>query len=86
MERSSGIWGGVPDTNGVTYIWFDGACSKSLGGSTRMLKTETCFGGGDSEVVTVYRRQIGGVLKSSTNFVRLQSPVSSIRDPGESSA
>ena len=51
-----------------------------------MPKTEKCSGGGGPEVIAVYRRRIGGVLKSSTKFVRLQVPVSSSRDSGEYSA
>ena len=86
MEESSGIWGGIPDTNGVTCMRLDGACYESLGGSTRMPNTENCSGGGGLEIVAVYRRRIGGVLKSSTTFVQLQLPVSSSRDPGEYSA
>ena len=43
-----------------------------------------CSGGGGPEVDAVYRRQIGGVLKSLTTFVQFQSFVSPGRDPGES--
>ena len=68
MEGSTGIWGGVLDINGVTCMWLDGACSESLGGSIRMLKTENCIGGGGLEVVAVYRRRPGGVLQSLTTL------------------
>ena len=48
-----------------------------------MTKTENYSEGGGSEVIAVYRRQIGGVMKSSTKILRLQLSVSSSRDPRE---
>ena len=86
MEGSSGIWGGVLDANGVTCMQLDRDFSESLGGSTRIPKTENSSRGGNPEVVVIYKRRIGGVLRSLTTFVQLKSPVSLSRDPGESSS